>query len=184
MTSSAPTPIDWFVSALRGRREVDVAEVAAHFASEFVDGAGAEGIAGGMSAMAIGLQVVDPITTEDDGVVRIPLSATSGGFAQYHGAVRSGDGKRGAVGLPREGSHTLRILRQARGKSPRGRIPKAAIECQDLPRGTPRREASREGSQELSSRKIPHVAASAGALHRETAAVRTECQVLDGHRTE
>src|SRR5688500_731784 len=81
--TSTPTPIDWFVSALRGRREVDVAEVAAHFASEFVDGAGAEGIAGGMSAMAIGLQVVDPITTEDDGVVRIPLSATSGGFAQY-----------------------------------------------------------------------------------------------------
>jgi hypothetical protein len=43
--------------------------------------------------MAIGLQVVEPISTDDDGTVRIPLSATSGGFAQYR--VRVGvDGDR------------------------------------------------------------------------------------------
>jgi hypothetical protein len=43
----------------------------------------AEGIAGGMSKMAVGLQVVDPVTVEDDGTVRIPLSATGGGYAPF-----------------------------------------------------------------------------------------------------
>jgi hypothetical protein len=75
--------IDWFLGALRARREVVVAEVSEHFTPEFVEGFGADGIAGGMTSMAIGLQVVDPITTEDDGTVRVPLSATSGGFAPF-----------------------------------------------------------------------------------------------------
>ena len=75
-------PVEWFVSALRARREVGAADVRAHFSADFV-GAGAEGLARGMTAMAIGLQVVDPITVEDDGVVRIPLSPTAGGFAEY-----------------------------------------------------------------------------------------------------
>lgn len=78
-----PTPaVTWFISALNARREVDVSEVTANFDPDFVDAVGAEGIAGGMTAMAIGLQVVDPITLEDD-VVRIPLSPTHRGFAQY-----------------------------------------------------------------------------------------------------
>ena len=93
MTSPPPAAVDWFVSALRARAEVSTEDVTVHFADEFVEAVGAEGIAGGMTAMAVGLQVVEPIATEPDGVVRVPLSATRGGFAQYR--VRLGvDGAR------------------------------------------------------------------------------------------
>jgi hypothetical protein len=74
--------IDWFVSALRARREIVADEVGEHFTVAFVEEAGAEGIAGGMTAMAVGLKVVDPISTEADGTVRIPLGG-AGTFAQY-----------------------------------------------------------------------------------------------------
>ena len=85
--------VEWFVEALRARREVTASEVGDRFTADFVEMAGAEGIAGGMTSMGIGLQVVDPITTEDDGTVRIPLSGVAGGFAQYR--VRVGvDGER------------------------------------------------------------------------------------------
>lgn len=92
MTPPSP-PVDWFLSVLRARSGVSADEVISRFSDEFIAEAGADGIAGGLSAMAVGLQVVDPISREDDGVVRIPLSATSGGFAQYR--VRVGvDGDR------------------------------------------------------------------------------------------
>ncbi|HUP84462.1 MAG TPA: hypothetical protein VM143_02235 [Acidimicrobiales bacterium] len=88
---SSPS-VDWFVAALRARREVVAAEVAEHFTPTFVEDVSADGIAGGMSSMAIGLQVVDPITIEDDGTVRVPLGGTTT-FAQYR--VRLGiDGDR------------------------------------------------------------------------------------------
>lgn len=75
--------IDWFVAALRARSEVIAAEVAEHFTDGFVDLATADGIADGMTRMAVGLQVVEPVTIEDDGTVRIPLSATEGGYAPF-----------------------------------------------------------------------------------------------------
>jgi hypothetical protein len=77
------TAVEWFVDALRARRNVAPDEVTEWFAPEFVEAVSAEGIAGGMTQMAVGLQVVDPVTVEDDGTVRVPLSATSGGFAPF-----------------------------------------------------------------------------------------------------
>ena len=75
--------VDWFVDALRARRSVSAAEVGERFTAGFLEMASAEGIAGGMTQMAVGLQVVDPVTVDDDGAVRIPLSATSGGYAPF-----------------------------------------------------------------------------------------------------
>lgn len=89
-TLAARAPAQWFLDVLRARRTVTAEEVADHFTEDFVGMVSAAGLADGITKMAVGLKLVEPVGADDGDLLRIPLSPT-GGHAPFR--VRIGVGE-------------------------------------------------------------------------------------------